>query len=162
MTGPRQRRAEGRSRAERRRPGKGTALPVPADEGSGIVLAPGFDRGRDEAPGALRDRWAAAKPTDRDVVDHAMNAVGAEDQPLLRQQLSRPEHVHERLGLRPDASGQDVSVGSGARLGGRDLARGNARGHDRVIVGDLPSLATGHDVGPRVADVGDADHALRI
>jgi hypothetical protein len=89
-----------------------------------------------------------------------VDAVGAEDEPLVGLQLSRAKDVHQDFGLRPDASRQDVSVGGSPRLGGCYLAGGHPRSDDRVIVGDLSGLAARDDVGSRVADVGDADHAL--
>jgi hypothetical protein len=120
---------------------------VAADQCGGVVLAAGFDGCGDERARRVTDGEPAA---------------GAEDEALVGLQLPGAEDVDQGLAFRTDASSQDVSVDGRARLGGSYLAGGHPRGDDRMIVGDLARLASHHDVGARVADVGDRDHAVRL
>jgi hypothetical protein len=55
----------------------GGRLTVPANQGGGIVVTAGLDSSGHERPGALPNGQAARNPTDRGIIDHAMDAVRA-------------------------------------------------------------------------------------
>ncbi len=89
--------------------------------------------------------------------DAAMDSGGTQRDLIARQQLDVTDAGFESR-LRPEAAPQEAADGAGRqqRLGGSlDL------GEDRVVVGEDLEPPEAHEVGARVADVGDQGMMVR-
>ena len=98
----------------------------------------------------------AQDPRDRGVLDLAVEAVRAEQQPIARRQVGGDD-VDPDLVLRPEGPGDDVSPAIGHRVGRIDDPLADHRRHEAVIVRQLDQPLVAEPVRAAVADVGDGD-----
>ena len=94
--------------------------------------------------------------TDRVVADHRRQAVGAEHEHVSRLRR-HGHHVHRHLGVRPQGARDDGPVRMAARLVGREPARADELGDERVVIGELLERAVAEEVRAGVAHVADPD-----
>jgi len=85
---------------------------ISAHQAVALSRPAGLDRCRTSACALCPTAKSAAQAGDGGVVDHAVDAVRAEHEPLCGQKVARPEDVDLDLPLRADTADQDVSVGS--------------------------------------------------
>ncbi len=126
------------------------------DDHRDVVDAALGERDGDQLPDGLLDLRDGQGGLDLRIVDQAAHAVTAEHQPVAGPHLDHGQ-VGIVGGLTVEHLQQQGSMRVVRRLGLADLAFVDQRLHPAVIMGESFQLAVAEEVGPAVADVGQAE-----